>query len=1008
MEEKDNKEPKEQNIEKKIADAAKDAIKNAAKEKAKEMATLAAKAIVSLIVSNLPIIVTIIAIIILTSGLIAIKDKMVEIATDIGSAISSFLGVGEQGPLIQDTKTMIESINNQLDEMGINKKELNMGNEAQTDAYLYKFMTTALSTSLPYIKNSPAKTMKEIIYSDPNGEEIKITPTQAVQGIVKIKRRGIIEKELEYIKHDVFLKLIENKDTSVLDYFSIDDSWMLCVAKTTETITTGHNGITSDTIIDEVKIPYQTMISKYNVPFEFFMALHQITLNPEYVSAVADLIQEQGEIELTIFDSKQTIINEYEYRYKIKEKWLEEVEVEKEKYDIEDGENSEQDNKKKGTKDQEDGIKTTKSKNPREITTSRFLSGTRIARKERPEIIESGLGTSDDKTSTKVEETNQGTNENNNDNKTDDTQTTETKIVTKTSVGDEQVEKTKTITQITSVTANITKANVLVIKQEATYNINTDIETPYGENGLTTEIDDEEEPSGDEGEWKVERSETTKETIEKEEWKLANSKVEIDEDKFLGLWRNKTGTYKEGASYVSKEDGGKEVEYRVPGTKYTKEAPIENILNAEDWLYTLLERSETTQMQARLMRYLIHFYKTGEKIDISELISIFNTGEFTEGSYNGAGFDVHDEDIFITDIETLKKALSAYSDSSKLIQHAQELLDMQNKYKVNALFAASVCIAETGGGNTGNAINYTGRVNPKNGKKYTAVGSYDGEMWNNWFNQKTTSSTHYGIIYNGEGESHYRIFPSVADSIDAFGDNIANGSYYYKANLYTVSAIGHQYCPNSPAYPTQGDDWTNSVISQMSKFYSSAGIDVSEYINATGGMTAAGGQGYRGVYTTASGKSFVEYLQYSGPWAENKYANGTMHHKGCSVTSVAVILSGYGIDKNPEDIRPKNGTMISISGVLEQNGLIAQRINKPSATQVLDHLNNGDAVIIYAGGKEKGYSGTWSDGTGHYFPVLEANGTKAYVSNVGSSTKTGWYDINTILKDNIQVIFVSK
>ncbi len=158
----------------------------------------------------------------------------------------------------------------------------------------------------------------------------------------------------------------------------------------------------------------------------------------------------------------------------------------------------------------------------------------------------------------------------------------------------------------------------------------------------------------------------------------------------------------------------------------------------------------------------------------------------------------------------------------------------------------------------------------------------------------------------------------------------------------------------------------------------------------------------------AHGKSFVEYLQYKGPWAENKYASGTMHHKGCSVTSVAVILSGYGIDKNPEDIRPKDGTMINITSVLEQHGLKATRVNKPSAETVLSHLKNGDAVIIYAGGPKKGYSGQWSSTTGHYFPVLEADGTKGYVSNVGSSTKTGWFEMSTILKDNIQVIFVSK
>ena len=57
----------------------------------------------------------------------------------------------------------------------------------------------------------------------------------------------------------------------------------------------------------------------------------------------------------------------------------------------------------------------------------------------------------------------------------------------------------------------------------------------------------------------------------------------------------------------------KEVFYKTPPSKNKKEAPIRNILNAEDWLYSLLERSETTQTHAQLMRYLIDFYKKVEK-----------------------------------------------------------------------------------------------------------------------------------------------------------------------------------------------------------------------------------------------------------------------------------------------------------------------------------------------------------------------------------------------------------
>lgn len=311
---------------------------------------------------------------------------------------------------------------------------------------------------------------------------------------------------------------------------------------------------------------------------------------------------------------------------------------------------------------------------------------------------------------------------------------------------------------------------------------------------------------------------------------------------------------------------------------------------------------------------------------------------------------------------------------------------MQEKYKVNALFAASVSIIETSAGTKGNATNGC----------------------NNWFNITGTDGP-YRTTTNSLGETYnWRVYSSAKEGIGAFGNLIANGSYYYKENKYTLGANGATYCPNTPKHPTQADDWITNVTSQLNSFYKAVGIDISAYTTEAGGLTGAGGQGYRGIYTTSSGKSFVEYLQYSGPWAEHAYAGGTMHHQGCSVTSVAVVLSGYGIDKNPEDIRPKDGSMISITEVLEAHGLKATRVKTPSTTQVLNHLKTGNAVIIYAGGTKTGYSGQWSSTTGHYFPVLEASESKGYVSNVGSSTKTGWYDIDTILKDNKEVIFVSK
>ena len=119
------------------------------------------------------------------------------------------------------------------------------------------------------------------------------TTEKDVQGIVKIKRKTVDSETgdskeglLEFKSYSEFKILIEkdnqNKTTESLRYFAIDENWMLCVSKYIKKITKNidANGNQTEEIkltVKEVKIPYQTMISQYSVPFEFFMALQQIT-----------------------------------------------------------------------------------------------------------------------------------------------------------------------------------------------------------------------------------------------------------------------------------------------------------------------------------------------------------------------------------------------------------------------------------------------------------------------------------------------------------------------------------------------------------------------------------------------------------------------------------------------------------------------------------------------------------------------------------------------------------
>lgn len=524
---------------------------------------------------------------------------------------------------------------------------------------------------------------------------------------------------------------------------------------------------------------------------------------------------------------------------------------------------------------------------------------------------------------------------------------------------------TVTTIEVDTIKANVTKAKTWILDQETKYALQATKEKPLGENGINKPSPNESEPEK-QGSWRTGINEHWYEEIITGEWiKEGDTKTTFTPSRFLGLWKNDTGVYTKGASYNPE---GIVVEYFLAGDNLL-DKPVMNVLTNEEGFYSYFEENVSTQIHAELMRYLIHYYKTGEELDLSDLESIFEPDEFVESSYAG-DFDVHDESLFIKDLETLKKALQGgYSQSGKLVENAEAFLDMQNTYKVNALFAASVSITETGGGRTGHAV--------------------DG--LNNWFN-----------VRSGNG---WRPYGSAEESIMGFGWQIAQGSYYYAQGNYTVATIGVIYCPNTIDHPNQADKWIENTKAQIVRFYNAAGLDGDSYIKGkgpgAGGISGAGGEGYRGKYKVGD-KEYIEYLQYAGPWKYNSYMGGNMKNSGCSVTSVAVILSGFGVDKNPEDVRRINPSGISITGVLNSFGLKTNVIRKPTQSQLLDHLKTGNPVIINAG------TGYWSKGSGHYFPVLAADGNKVYVSNVGSSSKTGWMDVSKVLEDNKKVIFIKK
>lgn len=761
-------------------------VKQQAKEEAKKkiaeaIAKLAAKAapIIGII---LAVIVVIIVVVILLGAVEDYLDK--ENAQTIDEVtyqtIEEYCTIDETG-IHLDKEKFLRNIVINLQQNGIDLNDLGLGSDgdysianntlitgndilpySQAAEYLYKYISAALAGEFPYIEGSDEET----------------------QGIVKIKRKKWdtkAEKEeevdLTYMGYEQFQEMLKTTDDSVkdkmMDYFSLDDSWNLCIVKPYKY---SLNGVMEYTI-SEVKIPYRDMVSQYTVPFLFLIDLQLVTQNANYVSAVAELMTDQSFIDFTIFDSITT--DTYLYEYMATRHGWEQTEVE--------------------------------------------ISGETVTGVSRSEWHEYSHSVHD---------------------------------------------KTEIISEVDNIKANVTKAKTWIIEQETNYEMQINKQYPYGINGTTTTLPDETDPGGH-GSYDTNRMEHKYEEIIQREWmKSGDTKTLVTPSEFMGLWANETGTYVKGAPYRAVGDGkvGKMVAYpRLNGTSQTT-TPVDNIVTARDELYEYLEDSKTTQTHAELMREMVRVYMESEELTegtfyTSAFTSMYEPFEFVEGSYVG-NFDVHDESLFITDLETLKKALAGgYSKSEKLVANAQAFLDMQEKYKVNAIFAAAVSITETGAGRAGNAINGC----------------------RNWFNITGANGPHKTVT-NKYGETyHWRIYESDHAGIAAFGNLIANGSYYYTQGNYTVADIGKIYCPNTAVHPTQADDWIESTLAQMSRFYEAVGIDISPIINASSGE----GFGYE-----VSGEALSD-PQFAAMYAEASKYLGMAYVWGGSSPKTGFDCSGF-------------------------------------------------------------------------------------------------------------------
>lgn len=98
---------------------------------------------------------------------------------------------------------------------------------------------------------------------------------------------------------------------TIKNHYSIDDEGKLVIAQWTKIETTGK----ADEVIISLKhIDYKSAISQYTTPMNFFIYLTMVSQNPEFVSAVTDMVK-NSRIELTIMDTKTVNVETDTYEY---------------------------------------------------------------------------------------------------------------------------------------------------------------------------------------------------------------------------------------------------------------------------------------------------------------------------------------------------------------------------------------------------------------------------------------------------------------------------------------------------------------------------------------------------------------------------------------------------------------------------------------------------------------------------------------------------------------------
>ena len=259
-------------------------------------------------------------------------------------------------------------------------------------------------------------------------------------------------------------------------------------------------------------------------------------------------------------------------------------------------------------------------------------------------------------------------------------------------------------------------------------------------------------------------------------------------------------------------------------------------------------------------------------------------------------------------------------------------------------------------------------------------------------------------------------FKAISAGIESVCSGLANsyvkegGTWYQfiKDGGYeptTIEGIGYRYASDP--------GWAKNVETHMSNIFgwkkteASGGSGEGEIGGTEKQEGSLSKDGYQTTFTTGTRK-YKNYKQgYVGetPWSHTTYrvfSPETIGSSGCTITSVAVIATGFGHNITPADVEKRSyehgNNMCALLNYY--TGLNVEYEDTNIRSGLIGQLKNGYPAMVHV--------------TNHYFVILAVNKeqTKFYVSEVGGvyqgQNKNGWLNIDTVMSYKGGITFYTK